>query len=163
MITNIQASFTGYGGKAASVFSGYDSDARVLVVSVEADFRAARRDGCVVITNEPSIPRDRLFTEADIAAAIAAFYALKTGIASDGQSARIAFSDRAARTNPEQTIDRDGIDTNGMKYRVSESITCGQIAALATCLYAVQSDTVEQSVSMCETMRDMLLGHIRTI
>lgn len=159
----IQATFTGYGGRPCSLFSAYDPDARVLVVGAEADYRAERREGCIVLTNVPDIARDALFTDADLMPAIAAFNSLKVGVAADGKSARLVFADRAARANPEQAIERDGIDTSGPKYRVAEGISCGQIAALATCLHATRSDTVERTVKLAESFRHLLGGGIMTI
>ena len=100
---------------------------------------------------------------AELMDAIEAFYSLKAGIASDGKSARLVFGNRAARANPEQSIERDSIDTNGPRYRVSPEITCGQIAALATCLHAARSDTVERTVKLAESFRDLLGGGIMTI
>lgn len=159
----VQATFTGFGGQPCSLFSAYDPAARVLVVGAEAAYRAERRDGCIVLTNVPDIARDGLFTDSELMPAIAAFYALRAGVAADGKSARLVFADRAARANPDQSIERDGIDTSGPKYRVSEGITCGQIAALATCLHAIRSDTVERTVKLAESFRDLLGGGILTI
>lgn len=158
-----QATITGYGGRPCSLFSAYDPAARILVVGAEAAYRAERREGCIVLTNDQDIARDGLFTKEDLMDAIEAFYALKAGIASDGKSARLAFGNRAARANPEQSIERDGIDTSGPKYRVSQDISCGQIAALATCLHAIRSDTVERTVKLAESFRDLLGGGILTI
>ena len=111
----IQATFTGYGGRPCSLFSAYDPDARVLVVGAEADYRTERRPGCIVLTNDQDIPRDELFSDSDLMRAISAFYSLKAGIAADGKSSRIAFADRAARANPDQAIEKDGIDAGGPK------------------------------------------------
>ena len=158
-----QATITGYGGRPCSLFSAYDPAARVLVVSAEAAYRAERREGCIVLTNDQDIARDGLFTNDNLMDAIEAFYSLKAGIASDGKSARLVFGNRAARANPEQSIERDSIDANGPKYRVNPEITCGQIAALATCLHAARSDTVERTVKLAESFRDLLGGGIRTI
>jgi hypothetical protein len=80
-VIQIQATFTGYGGRPCSLFSAYDPDARVLVVGAEADYRTERRAGCIVLTNDQDIPRDELFTDADLMRAISAFYSLKAGIA----------------------------------------------------------------------------------
>jgi hypothetical protein len=162
-VIQIQATFTGYGGRPCSLFSVYDPDARVLAVGAEADYRIERREGCIVLTNVPDIVRDALFTDDDLMPAIAAFYSLKAGVAADGKSSRLVFGDRAARANPEQSIERDGFDVNGPKYRVSDGITCSQIAALATCLHATSCDTVERVVDFAEELRVLLSGGIVTI
>lgn len=163
MMIQIQATFTGYGGAPCSLFSAYDPQSRVLVVSAEAPYRADRREGCTVLTNVPDIARDKLFTDADLLPAIDAFHALKNGVASDGKSPCLVFSERANRANPATSIEQDGIEISGPKYRISAGVTCAQMAALATCLYAVRSDTVERTVQMAETLRHLLHGNILTI
>jgi hypothetical protein len=149
----IQASIVGYSGKPCTLFSAYDEDSQVLVVSVEADYRTQRRDGCMIITNNTDIDRDGLFTEDDLKDAINAFYGLHSGVANDGQSSRLVFSDKAARANPGNSIEKDGIDSSGQKFRISESITCAQIAALATCWYAhSRVGTVNKMLNMADEL-----------
>ncbi|SFK63433.1 hypothetical protein SAMN05216302_101117 [Nitrosomonas aestuarii] len=159
----IQATFIGYGGVPCSLFSMLDTDTSVLAISVQADYRAARRDDCLVITNDTGIERDRLFGDDDIKEAIKSFYMLKAGVANDGASPRLTFSERAARANPESSIEKDGIDVSGPRFRVSESVTCGQMAALATCLYATKSDAIERSVEMADEIATFMNGGIITI
>lgn len=159
----IQATFIGYGGRACSLFSAVDEDSNVLVVSAEVDYRTVRRDGCIVITNNPDIPRDSLFSDSDIKDAISAFYSLKTGLAADNRSPRLVFSERAARSNPEQSIEKDGVDYNGPRFRISEGVTCGQIAALATCLYASRANTIRDTLNMADELASLSGGQIITI
>ena len=99
----IQATFIGYGGRACTLFSAIDPDSNVLVVSVESDYRADRMDGCIVITNNPEIPYDRLFTDDDIKAAISAFFAFKTGFARNYELASAKF--KTAIAEIDKTID----------------------------------------------------------
>lgn len=159
----IQSTITGYGGRSCSLFSAFDSDTKVLIVSAEAEYRPSRRDGCIVLTNDHDIDRDSLFSDSYLRESIGAYFTLKSGYAADGKSSRLAFSDRAARSNPEQSIEKDGIDSGGPRFRISEGVTCGQIAALATCLYAIRSDTVERTVKMAESFRFLTRGGILTI
>ena len=161
--TQIQATFSGYGGTPCTLFSVYDQTRRILVIAKEARFRTDRHEKCVVLTNDSSIPRDRLFTDDDLMPAISAFYALRQGVADDGKTARLTFTDSAQRANPEGAIDRDGIEAHGPRYRVNESVTCMQVAALATCLYAMGADSVEQSVTMAERLTALLCGDVMTI
>jgi hypothetical protein len=162
-VIQIQAIFTGYGGQPCRLFSAYDPEARALVVSAEAPYRAERREGCTVLTNVPDITRDKLFTDADLLPAITAFYSLKNGMASDGKAARLVFGERANRANPGPAIEQDGIEVSGPRYRINAGVTCAQVAALATCLYAVRSDTVERTVQMAEAFRHLAGGGILTI
>ena len=159
----IQATFSGHAGAACTLFSAYDPATRVLAIGVEAAYREQRRDGCVVITNVAGIPRDSLFDMDHLRPAIEAFYALRSGVAADGVSSRLAFGERASRASPEQSIERDGIDSNGPKYRISPDITCAQMAALATCLHATKSHAISSAVSMAERLRALAEGSILTI
>ncbi|PTQ86871.1 hypothetical protein [Nitrosomonas ureae] len=159
----IQATFAGYGGRACTLFSAMDTETNILVVAAEADYRTERRAGCVVLTNDPDIPRDSLFEDLDLKPAISAFYTLKSGIAADGKSSRLVISDRAARSNPEPSIEKDGIDNSGPVFRIADGVTCGQIAALATCLYAIRAGTIESTVSMSEELLALSRGQIITI
>lgn len=159
----IQATFAGYGGQPCTIFSVYDADSRVLVIAKEVDYRLDRRKDSVVLTNVPDIPRDSLFVPSELMPAIAAFYAMKGGMAADGKSARLTFGEGAIRANPENSIEKDGIETSGPKYRISEAVTCAQIAALATCMYAMRCDTVERTVRMAESFKHLSMGGILTI
>lgn len=159
----IQATFSGYGGKSCTLFSAIDPETSVLVISKETNYRTERLDGCIVITNAPNIPRDSLFVEDDIAAAISAYYSLKSGVASDNKSPRLVISDGASRSNPDSAIEMDGIDGSGTRFRISDGVTSSQIAALATCLYATKADSIEQSLSMFAELDDFMGGGIITI
>ena len=162
-MVKIQATIVGYGGKPCTLFSAYDPESRVLAVTAEASYRTDRRDDCMVVTNDPDLDRDQLYSERDLKGAIAAFYELKAGIAADLKSARVVFADRAARTNPEQSIERDGYDVSGPRYRIAEGVTCGQIAALATCLYASRCDTIERAVEASDLFNSLSHGAVVTI
>ncbi len=152
----IQTTITGYSGKACTLFSAYDQDAQVLVISVEAAYRRDRRDGCMIITNDLNLERDGVFSEEELQASITAFFSMQGGIASDGKSQRLVFSDKAARANPAQSIEKDGMDSSGQRYRISESITNAQIAAMATCWYAAHRvDTVGKMLTMADKLIDI--------
>ncbi len=164
MSTKIQSTFIGYGGKPCTIFSLLDSETNILVVSAEGEYRKARRDDhIVVITNDKGIPRDRLFADDDIKDAINAFYSLKNGIAEDGRSSRLTFSERAQRANPESSIEKDGIDQSGPRYRIAENITCTQMATLATCLHAMKSSSIESALDMADELTRLLSGEVVTI
>jgi hypothetical protein len=152
----IQATIVGYSGKPCTLFSAYDADSQILVVSVEAEFRRDRREGCMVITNNQDLERDGLFTEDDLKDAIDAFFFMQGGVAIDGKSNRLQFSDRAQRANPGSKIEKDGIDASGQKYRISEDISCAQVAALATCWYAnARAGAVNKVLDMAREILDI--------
>lgn len=149
----IQTTIVGYAGKPITLFSAYDENSKVLVISVESDYWREPRDGCLVVTNDLNIARDILFTEDNLLDAVTAFFAMYNGMAVDGRSNRLTFSERATRSNPVQSIEKDGIDTNGQKYRIAESVTCAQVATLATCHYAhTRAGAVNASLDMFDQL-----------
>lgn len=159
----IQAIFTGYGGRACSLFSAYDADKKILVFGVEGEYSTSRRKDCVVITNDSDIDNDSLFKPAQFKDAINAYFTLKNGIAADGISKRLAFSERAARANPDQAIEKDGVDANGTVFRISEGITNGHVAALATCYYASGANVVDKAIALASKYRFLSRGGILNI
>jgi len=151
----IQTTISGFGGKMMTLYSAYAEDTGVLVISREAAFRRDRLRDCMVITNEPGIERDATFSNDDIADAIVAYYALLSGVATDEKSPRLVFGQQAQRANPDSVIEKDGADTRGPKYRVSEGISCLQMAALASCWYAYRkADTAAKVFDMMDTIYD---------
>ncbi len=159
----MQATFSGYGGGATTIFSAYDPASRVLVVARDAGYREARRKGCVVLTNIDGIPSDWRFDGDKLRDAIGAYYALRNGVATDGKGARLVYDPSVMRANPEAMIERDGIDDRGPKYRIADGITCAQMAVLATCQHALKSDDVERVVNMAARFERLALGEILTI
>lgn len=152
----IQANSVGFSGRPATLYSAYDGGAMVLAIAVSADFSSERYKGSVLITNSSNAERDALFTDKDIKDAVEAYYALKTGVAADGKSTRLTFGDRAANADPGSAIERDGVDSSGFKYRIAETISCAQVAALMACWYVIKKADVAQSVfSMADSLRNM--------
>lgn len=149
----IQTTIVGFFGKPVTVFSAYDEDSKILVVSVEASYRKERRDGCVIITNDKTIERDSLFDNDKVQDSIIAFYGLQNGISEDGKGQRLAFSEKAQRANPNDSIEKDGIDSRGQRYRISEDISCAKVATLAACWYAYyRASFSNQAESMSERL-----------
>jgi hypothetical protein len=148
-MTPIQANISGYQGKPCSLFSVYDTEKLILVVSTETEYRKQRRDGCVLISNDRNADRDSLFTELDFSQSINDFFTLLNGVAQDGRSSRLAFNDKVARANPSTSIEKDGYSENGQKLRIDETITNLQIATLATCHYAnSKASAIEKTLAM---------------
>ncbi|QFY42985.1 hypothetical protein F6R98_10465 [Candidatus Methylospira mobilis] len=166
-MTPIQATFVGYSSRPCTLFSAYNTHTGVLAISVEADYRKDRREGCVVITNDKTVDRDALFSDDHLHDAIAAFFLLQAGMASDNKSPRLVFSEKTQRVNPSNAIEKDGMDASGPRYRISESITCAQMAALATAWYAsCRADSVEGALEMFDkvnALNDLLSGKIVSI
>jgi len=167
MIQPIQATFSGYAGTPCSLFSAYDTDSRILVVAAQSEYHTERRNDCLILTNVPELDRDALFTMSDIPDAIAAYFALKSGVAANGKKTRLEFRSRAERANPAAAIEPDGLTESGPRYRLSEGITCAQMAALATCRYAIRANVIEDALTMAREYEDLIdrvmAGEIVTI
>jgi len=149
----IQTTIVGYTGKACTLFSAYDPETHVLAITVDYGYLAKRRDACMVITNDPKIDRDMLFTEDDLQQAITDFFFMQGGVASDGKSPRLTFGDRSPRANPAQSIEKDGINANGQRYRIADGISNSQVATLATCWYAnTHVSTVDDVLDMADRL-----------
>lgn len=160
MILKIQTSISGYKDKPCTLFSAYDDESRILIISVQAnEYWNKRKDDCLVISNDREMPKDRSFSEKEFRDAIHAYCALQNGLAEDGKSNRLVIGERATRANPESAIQADGMDERGTKFRVHEDITNAQVAALATCLCAYRASSIEDSVRMTEDIFDVLNGH----
>lgn len=161
----IQATIISFLNKPSTVFAVYDSQSKVLVISVETRYRRERRDNCIVITNDSTIDRDILFDEEKMGQSVEAFYALKGGIALDSVSPRLVFAEKAMRANPMDSVEKDGIDHRGQNYRFSPDITNTKVAALAACWYAYyKANLVGEAAIMRKKLAESLRqGHIISI
>lgn len=164
----IQATIIGFSGKPSTLFSACDPDTGIVAISVEAEYRRERRNGCLVLTNDMTLDhRDSVFDEEKLYESIEALFLMQSGLATDGKSPRLVFSERAARANPASAIEKDGVDANGQKYRVMDGITNTQVACLATVWYAYRmAGTANKVSSMVESMNAVFSladGYILTI
>lgn len=147
----IQCSIIGFDNHPATVFSVYEPESKVLAVARIEAYQRKRQKGFMVITNDTGIDRDSLFTEQDLKPAINAYFSMIGGVAIDGKSSRLKFSDTAVRSTP--TIEKDGVDESGTKYRISEGVTCSQIAVLATSLYCgTRAESIESALNFMDDL-----------
>ncbi|HWX02385.1 hypothetical protein [Collimonas sp.] len=125
----IQASISGYGMAPATVYSFYEAESDILLVSKETAFRTDRFSDAILIGGVGLAERDCLFTDVDFMDAIEEFF-----IRANGKT--LMIDDKAARCDPRQKLEPDGMSDTGKRlYRVSPDITCGQVAVLATAWY----------------------------
>lgn len=161
----IQTTIIGFDNKPVTVFSAYDPDSKIMVVSRIEAYQLKRKPEFMVITNDSNLDRDSLFSESDLKPAINAYFSMRGGVSSDGKSARIVYSDKAIRATP--SIETDGYDESGVKYRISDGVTCSQIAVLATALYCgTRAAAIETSLNLMDDFSDLskfVVGDILTI
>lgn len=156
MITPIQATMSGYSGKPCTLFSAYNDNGPILTATIVTPFFSARRKGCTVITNDPRIDRDVLFTEDQIQAGIKAFYVMQGGLAADGISKLIEFNEEKASSARPSSIEKDKMDGNGQHYRIEDIISNAQIATLATCLYVQNLSAINQATGRLDGLNDLI-------
>ena len=155
----IQANVTGFGGMPVSLFSAWDDASGILTLAVDADYRAERREGCLLITNVKGIERDAWFDSADLREAINAYHHLRTHPASDGRTSSLVIGERAQRANPASAIEQDGMDERGMRYRVNPDMSNAQAAALATCHWAAHyGGMADKAVEASDDLLSALMG-----
>lgn len=158
-IQPIQANITGYGGQPVSLFSAYDDETGILTLAVEADYRAERREGCLLITNVKGIERDAWFGNDQLDEAIASYQHMRGQIAQDGRSSCLVIGERAQRANPGNAIEQDGFNERGMKYRISADMNNAQAAALATCHWAAHyGGMVKKTTEASSDLLAQLMG-----
>jgi hypothetical protein len=153
----IQASISGYGMAPATVYSFYEAESDILLVSKEAAYRADRFSDAILIGGVALAERDCLFTDLDFMDAIEEFF-----IRSNGKT--LMIDDKAARCDPRQKLEPDGMSDFGKRlYRVSPDITCGQVAVLATALYVKTALGIGSAMEMQDWFLDAGQGGFVTI
>lgn len=159
---SIQANISGYMGKPVTVLAGYDEQSGVLIISRVVS-TIARFKSSMLICNDVKSDRDSIFGDEQLKSAITGYFHLKGEVASDGASGCLRFSDEAAIADPVSTIENDGLDISGPKYRISPTATNAHIAALAICGYVVRYGSVNDAVEMADDMFNLLSGAAVTI
>lgn len=162
MMMKIQANISGYMGKPTTVLAGYDPDSGVLFVSRVVPMMGRFKDS-LLICNDQKADRDSLFGNEQLESAITGYFHLKGEVASDGISSCLDFGDSAAIADPVSTIENDGLDVSGPKYRIAPDASNGNIAVLAICGYVSRYGSVADTVKMAEEMFDLLSGAAVTI
>lgn len=155
-LINLQVTISGFQGKPTTLFSSYELVQKILIVAKEAAFRRDRFKDCLVVTNDPSLPHDKIFSMDDLKEAIAAFQKLKKTYSADGKVFRLQLSKGAQTCSPDSCVQIEGFDEKGPKYGVSENISCAQMAVLATCLAAAKIDDCEASCNLTDELTGLL-------
>lgn len=153
---DIQVSITGFQGRPTTLFSSYEIGSKILFIAREEKLRKERFKDCMVVTNDPSIPYDKLVSLEDLKEAIEAYNNFRQTYSLDGKNARLQIGEKAQTSSPAPSVQVEGYDSNGPKYGVSESISCSQVAALMTCLAASKIESIEQSCELTEDFNEAL-------
>lgn len=129
----IQASITGFSGAPASLYSMFDKETGALVIAAHTALNTAKRNGCLVVSNDISLNRDTLFELEHLPLALKNYIRLKNSKAINGIDSALVFTDKSRNADPSSAVEIDGIDASGYKFRLTSDITNAQVATLATC------------------------------
>ena len=128
----IRVNMAGYAGTPVSLYCAYDPATDMLLVARAGDYEDAARDGFLKVSSLASDKEfDMLFESDQTKEAIEAYFEMDS-------RRMLTLGEQVQRFNPASQIERDGMDEAGPKYRVSPSITSGQVAVLVACLVARQ-------------------------
>jgi len=147
----IQATISGFSATACTLYSALDAVTGMVFVSTLKAFDPARYQDCLLISSDPHIERDALFSAADLPQAIAAWQQLKTTPAHNGTPSRLHLGNKVQRADPNAAIEQDGWDVSGPRWRVNSSVTNAQIAVLATCLIARKHSAIGNVLTTTHT------------
>lgn len=159
MKTAIQANISGYDGKPATLFSVYDSESGILVISIlSKEFKAERHNDCLMIGNDTRYPVDFIFDKESLIDSVESYNYLKKSLASDNKSTRLIFSDKANNSDPVNAVQRNGYGNQGNEQHSFDIITNAQAAALATCLWASKSSSIDIALDGCDYLINQLMN-----
>jgi len=151
MTVRLQAEVTGYGGPAANLLGALDADSGLLIVAKELKF-GERLDGTMVTSNDPrSERRDRLFTEDDLQDAIRLFFRAQS-------TAMIELLSPVTKHEVAHKIEKNGVDENGTKYRLSPDITNGNVAVLALVAMADRAYKAQSATDFSQELADLFMS-----
>lgn len=140
----IRVNIAGFSGEPASLYGAFDHEDDLLLISDTKDYDPGDAADMLKISNqERDTHRDDLVSDDDLQAAIRAFFEM------DGLKL-LVIGEKAARHNPSNKIERDGVDEGGVRYRISPDITCSQVAVMFACLAASRQRTVTGALSIME-------------
>ena len=146
----IQSSIAGYHGQPVTLIAVLEEDTGVLVVAAQEPFSELRKaDDFAVVSNLDLEGVDFRFTDDMMREAITSFFELKN-------QGLIDILDAVARFDPENRVERQGMDANGTKYAVSPDTDCGQIGVLAMTMFAVKQRGIRQTIESTEEFLDFL-------
>lgn len=140
----LRVNIAGFSGEPASLYGAFDHEDDLLLISDTKEYDPGDAPDMLKISNqERDTHRDDLVSDDDLQAAIRAFFEM------DGLKL-LVIGEKAARHNPSNKIERDGVDEGGVRYRISPDITCSQVAVMFACLAAARQRTVTGALSIME-------------
>jgi len=158
----IRAAISGYMGEPVTLYGLYAPDRDILMISRLTAFEPSRKnDSYTLITNKKGHAHDYFFSDQLIMNGVEAFYDRQNSKTQKGGVA-LKIDPVVATANPISVIERDSLDANGWKYRLSD-LTNSHVAVLATCLYVSNVADISQTLDMADDLSNLMAGHVVTI
>lgn len=141
----MQSEITGYQGAAVNLLAALDSESGLVIVSKELS-PGERKAGAMIVSNDPrSETRDRLYTEDYFSDSIRSYFR-------SASSKMIELMPAVSKHDPKQYIETNGMGENGIRYRLNESVSNGNVAVLALVHSAEMMISAESANGMAEEM-----------
>lgn len=151
----LRVNAAGFSGDGSSLICAYSPETDMLLVSRSQNYEGGEpkgkdgkslRDQFLCLTNQQSDKiHDGVFEEEFFKDAIRAFFSRR-------DMRLINLSKDSTRFDPSNKIERDGVDQNGVRYRLADDITNPMVAVLIACYYAMKQKDVESANDFMEFM-----------
>lgn len=143
---------------ALTLYGELDRASGLVMVFEAAPLRPGvapeRRPDHAILTNDPAIePRDSLFTEDHLRAAVNDYFAAR------GRGL-LKLEPDVQRFDPAAKIEPDGMDERGRKYRFSPDLNDGMVAVLAMCWFAQQQTGFAAQLGHIDEFDDLSIATV---
>lgn len=146
---NMRVNVAGYGGKPVSLFAVFAPDTGDLLCTDCIDMEMGEVKGFLhVSTTGAEVACDMRFTENDLSQAIQDFFMM------DGMRA-VFLDGNTQRLKPTNKIQADGVDVNGVKYKLDGDVQNSHVAILAACFAAQRQRQVANTMEAMDDLADL--------
>ena len=146
---NMRVNVAGFGGNPVSLFAVFAPDTGDLVCTECLDMQMGEVQGFLhVSTPGAEVACDMRFTENDLSQAIQDFFMM------DGMKS-VFLDGKIQRLQPTNKIQADGVDINGVKYKLDGTVQNSHVAVLAACFAAQRQRRVATSIEAMDDLREL--------
>lgn len=139
----------GYGGRPVSLYAVFAPDTGDLLCSECGDMEMGGIPGFLHIsTTGAEAVCDMRFNEQDLSQAIQDYFTM------DGMGA-VTLDTKIQRFRPTSKIQADGVDVNGVKYRLDGDVQNGHIAILAACFVAQRQRQITNTMEAMDELNEI--------
>lgn len=138
----MRVNVAGFAGGPVTMFAVFDPSSDTLLVAKTAPYESQRRDGFLLITmQDRDEAHDAVFPADMTRDAIRGFFEMR-------DLRLLQFGKGMDQHNPENRIERDGMDEGGIVYRFGPDITSAMVATVIAAHYAKQQRVVAATQDM---------------